>query len=311
MKKILVIGSLNMDLVVQVEKMPLLGETMFGKGFMQIPGGKGANQGVAAARLGGNVAMVGKVGADGFGQELVAGLKQDGVDIRGISETDQVATGTALIMVDDLGNNSIVVVPGANFTLKPEDLKREPILSLMQEADILLMQLEVPMETVEAALEMGKGLGKYTILNPAPAARLNPSILKYIDLLIPNEVELGQLTGLETKDQGGILAGAKKLMDQGIQEIIVTLGDKGCLHLSDQGETWHEAYRVKAVDTTAAGDSFAAAVAVALSQDQSMAEAIAYAMKVGALTVMKQGAQSSLPYHADVLAFKEGSYEKR
>jgi len=303
MKKIVVIGSLNMDLVARVKEMPRVGETIFGSSFKQIPGGKGANQAVAIARLGGQISMIGKVGDDGFGATLIEGLRADKVDVDGIEKEKGTATGTALILVNDKGDNSIVVVSGANFALTEDSLRQGIEEEKLASADIVLLQLEVPLETVKYALKKSKEFGKYTILNPAPAVPLDKDILMNVNLLIPNETELEHLSGISTDIEESIVQGAKKLLAMGVKEIIVTLGEKGCVYVSEEIEKWYQAYPVKAVDTTAAGDSFAAAVAVALSEDKNMEDTINFAMRVGALTVMKEGAQSSLPYRHEVKEF--------
>ncbi len=306
MKKIVVIGSLNMDLVARVVEMPKVGETVFGSNFMQIPGGKGANQAVAIARLGGDVSMIGRVGEDSFSDTLIQGLSTDGVNVDAIQKANGSATGTALIMVNEKGNNSIVVVPGANFNLTKEALDQEIEAEKLASADILLMQLEIPLETVSYALKRSKELGKFTILNPAPAVALDKDILKDVDLLLPNETELEALSGVPTDTEEAILKGAGVLLEKGVKALLVTLGEKGAVYVSREEVKWFSAYSVEAVDTTAAGDSFAAAVAVALAESKSLEETIKFAMIVGALTVTKEGAQSSLPYRAQVEQFEEG-----
>ncbi len=306
MKKIVVIGSLNMDLVARVIEMPKVGETVFGNNFKQIPGGKGANQAVAIARLGGEVSMIGRVGGDNFGDTLIQGLKADGIDVDAIQKVEGIATGTALIMVNERGNNSIVVIPGANFNFNKEDLMTGIEAEKLSSADIVLMQLEIPLEAVSYALKRSKELGKFTILNPAPAVALSNDILKSVDLLLPNETELEGLSGIPTDTKENILKGTRVLLDKGVRALLVTLGDKGAVYVSKEVVEWFSAYPVAAVDTTAAGDSFAAAVAVALSEEKSLKETIDFAMKVGALTVTKEGAQSSLPYRQEVEQFEEG-----
>ncbi|GAB6087619.1 ribokinase [Alkaliphilus crotonatoxidans] len=306
MKQIAVIGSLNMDLVVKVRKMPKLGETIFGNQYKEIPGGKGANQALAIARLGGNIHMIGRVGADSFGTILLENLARDGVNLEAVKKTPQVATGIAMIIVEEEGNNSIVVVPGANFSLTVEGLKEKEAMEKLAEADILLAQLEVPLSTVAFGLQRAKEMNKTTILNPAPAVDLDEEIFKNVDLLLPNETELERLSGIAADSKENLIKGAKVLLDKGVKEMIVTLGEKGCLYVSKDLIKEYQAYPVKAVDTTAAGDSFAAAVAVALAEGRSLDETIDFAMQVGALTVMKEGAQSSLPYRSDLAHFKGG-----
>lgn len=303
MGKIVVIGSLNMDLVANAKNMPKMGETVIGHGFKQVSGGKGANQAVAIARLGGNVHMVGKVGDDGFGEILIENLEKDGVLISSVGIEKKSTTGVALITVDEKGNNTIVVVPGANFNVKGEDI--DQAMDIIKESQIMVLQLEVPLDTVKYSLIKGKEYGKFTILNPAPAQKLDEEIIKNVDLLIPNETELEVISGMEINGEEDIVKACKSLMEKGVKQLIVTLGEKGSIYVDHQGTIKFPAHGVLAVDTTAAGDSFIGAVSVALSKGESMEDAIAFASKVGALTVTKEGAQSSIPYLIDVLNFKE------
>lgn len=298
---ITVIGSLNMDLVTRVKVMPRIGETLIGKNYMQIPGGKGANQADAIARLGAKVKMIGRVGDDGFGNDLIQSMSKDGVDVSHIKKLKDAATGIAVIMVNDEGDNSIVVIPGANFKLTSEDI--EDSIGVIGDSEIVVMQLETPVDTVRYALKRAKELGKYTILNPAPAAKLDDELISYIDLLTPNETELEVLSGVTIKTEADILTAAKVLMDKGVKELIITMGEKGSFYINKNENKTYSAHRVKAVDTTAAGDSFTAGIAVALSENKSIDEAIKLATKVGALTVTKEGAQSSLPTREEVEGF--------
>lgn len=298
---IAIVGSLNMDLVVKTERIPRPGETVMGLGFRQIPGGKGANQADAAAKLGAEVLMIGCVGDDAMGELLRSSLAKDGVLVDHISTISGVSTGVAAILVESSGNNSITVAPGANRCLTTSDIKGlEPILA---QSNILLTQLETPLETVKESLTIARQHGIKTILNPAPAVDLEDEILKRTDLLTPNETELERLTSMPTTTIQEIEAAGMNLLERGVKELIVTLGEKGCLYLSGDQKKQYPAYPVKAVDTTAAGDSFNAALAVSLSQGKSMEEAISFAMKVGAMTVTKEGAQTSLPLLSEVEAF--------
>ncbi len=299
---ITVIGSLNMDLVTRVKVMPRIGETLIGKNYMQIPGGKGANQADAISKLGSKVKMIGLVGDDGFGSDLIRSMANDGVDVGHIKKLKNTTTGIAVIMVNDEGDNSIVVIPGANFELTPGHI--DDSIEAIEGSDIVVTQLETPVDTVRYALKKAKELGKYTILNPAPAAKLDDELISYIDLLTPNETELEVLSGIKIKTESDILAGARVLMDKGVKELIVTMGDKGSLYVNDKENNVYSAHKVDPIDTTAAGDSFTGGIAVALSEGKSMEEAIKFATKVGALTVTKQGAQSSLPTRGEVERFK-------
>lgn len=300
MKNICVIGSLNMDLVVNVDTMPKPGQTIIGSNFKEVPGGKGANQAVAMARLNGNVSMIGKVGEDGFGQTLINSLKNDKVDTTYI-QTSKGATGVALITVDKNAQNSIVVSPGANFEVKEDDIDNN--IEAIKNSDIVVLQLETPLNTIKYALNKAKELNKYTILNPAPAVKLDDEIIKNVDLLTPNETELEILSEMKIENEDDISKATNKMIEKGVKELIVTLGSKGSLYINKEKSFFKSAYKVDAIDTTAAGDSFTGALAVALSNNKSIDEAMDFASKVGALSVMKEGAQSSLPTLKDVESF--------
>lgn len=301
MKNICVIGSLNMDLVVNVDTMPKPGQTIIGSNFKEVPGGKGANQAVAIARLNGNVSMIGKVGEDGFGQTLINSLKNDKVDTTYI-QTSKGATGVALITVDKNAQNSIVVSPGANFEVKEDDIDNN--IEAIKNSDIVVLQLETPLNTIKYALNKAKELNKYTILNPAPAVKLDDEIIKNVDLLTPNETELEIISGVSIETEEDIQKAAQIMIEKGVKELIVTLGSKGSLYINKEKSMFKKAYKVEAVDTTAAGDSYTGALAVALSQDKNIEDAMDFASKVGALSVLKEGAQSSLPTLEDVKNFR-------
>ena len=301
MKNICVIGSLNMDLVVNVDTMPKPGQTIIGSNFKEVPGGKGANQAVAMARLNGNVSMIGKVGEDGFGQTLINSLKNDKVDTTYI-QTSKGATGVALITVDKNAQNSIVVSPGANFEVKEDDIDNN--IEAIKNSDIVVLQLETPLYTIKYALNKAKELNKYTILNPAPAVKLDDEIIKNVDLLTPNETELEIISGVSIETEEDIQKAAQIMIEKGVKELIVTLGSKGSLYINKEKSMFKKAYKVEAVDTTAAGDSYTGALAVALSQDKNIEDAMDFASKVGALSVLKEGAQSSLPTLEDVKNFR-------
>lgn len=301
MKNICVIGSLNMDLVVNVDTMPKPGQTIIGSNFKEVPGGKGANQAVAMARLNGNVSMIGKVGEDGFGQTLINSLKNDKVDTTYI-QTAKGATGVALITVDKNAQNSIVVSPGANFEVKEDDIDNN--IEAIKNSDIVVLQLETPLNTIKYALNKAKELNKYTILNPAPAVKLDDEIIKNVDLLTPNETELEIISEVSIETEEDIQKAAQIMIEKGVKELIVTLGSKGSLYINKEKSMFKKAYKVEAVDTTAAGDSYTGALAVALSQDKNIEDAMDFASKVGALSVLKEGAQSSLPTLEDVKNFR-------
>lgn len=299
---ITVIGSLNLDLVVFAKKIPRPGETVMGKSFKQIPGGKGGNQADAAAKLGGKVRMIGCIGDDSMGLFLKDSLSADGVNVDYVLVKPQASTGIAAIIVEDSGNNAITVAPGANYELMVEDVER--LRSIIQESKVLLMQLEIRMDTVKASLKIAKQSGIITILNPAPAAELDYEILKNIDILTPNETELEFLSGQSTDTPENIERAAKTLINKGVKELVVTLGTNGCMHVTKDFVKHYNAYKVKAVDTTAAGDSFNGALAVYLNDGQTIEEAIEFALKVGAMTVTKEGAQTSLPYKNEIDNFQ-------
>jgi ribokinase len=301
MKKICVIGSLNMDLVVNVENMPKKGQTLIGSDFKEVPGGKGANQAVAMARLGGDVTMIGKVGTDSFGQTLIDALTNDNVDTTYVHKEDG-PTGVAMITVDKNAENAIVVAPGANFKVKENDIDEN--IDAIKNSDIVVVQLETPLDTIKYALKIAKDLGKYTILNPAPAVKLEDSIIENVDLLTPNETELEILSGVSINCEDDILKAAKTMIEKGVKELIVTLGSKGSLYINKEKSMFKKSYKVEAVDTTAAGDSYTGALSVSFSKGENIEEAMDFASRVGALCVTKEGAQSSLPTLVEVAKFR-------
>lgn len=302
MKKILVVGSLNMDLVVRVQNLPKLGETILGDAFYENPGGKGANQAVAAARLGAHVSMIGKIGKDAYGTALLENLKKNDIDTDGIIISD-VITGRAVIEVDSMGNNNIVVIPGSNMELTKEDIdeKRE----IMENSDIVILQQEIPINTVEYVLKQAKKSGKITILNPAPAQKIEDDILKLVDYLILNETELELITGNDTIKDEEYPNIINDLQERGSKNIILTLGEKGGIYSEEDEINTYKALKVKAVDTTAAGDSFIGAFALKLAEEAKTEEAVNFAVAVSALTVTKIGAQQSLPTKTEVSEFLE------
>lgn len=303
---ITVIGSLNMDLVIQTKRIPRPGETVMGTTFRQIPGGKGANQADAIAKLSGSVAMIGAVGDDQMGRVLVDSLKKDGVQAEHVMVKPQTATGVASIVVDDEGRNSITVAPGANYQLTAEDIRNKE--TVIRNSNLVLLQLETQYETVKEGLRIAKKNEIFTILNPAPAVHLTEEILKHVDLLTPNETELETLSGCHTDTEQEMREGAEILLRQGAKAILVTLGERGCLYFQKKKGTLfsqtYAAYPVSSVDSTAAGDSFNGALALSLSQGNSIEDSIHYGMLAGALTVTGEGAQTSLPTSYDIQEFK-------
>ncbi|MGX9716303.1 ribokinase [Janthinobacterium lividum] len=296
---IVVIGSINMDLVLRVPRMPLPGETLTGGAFRTIPGGKGANQAVACARLSGKVAgaqqvaMVACVGDDAFGTTLRAALVGDGISDSHITTLPGVASGIASILVDDNGQNSIVIAGGANDLLSPAHI--DAAQGLIEQADIVVLQLETPMATVVHAIKLARSLGKTVVLNPAPAASLPEGVLELVDYLIPNEIEAAMLAGVspEGADAKALAAALQKL---GSDNVIITLGSKGVHAALYGGDFTFPAEVVKAVDTTAAGDTFIGGFVAGLASGMDEAEAIQQGQRAAAWSVTKPGAQTSIPH---------------
>jgi len=293
-KKILVIGSSNTDMTIKASRIPAPGETILGGEFKMGPGGKGANQAVAAARLGADVTFVCKVGRDIFGQKAVEGYKADGINTDYTLYSDK-PSGTALILVDDEGENIISVAPGANGDITLEDI--EGLRPVIEAADIVVFQLEIPVEAVAKAAEIASNAGAYVILNPAPACPLPEEIFRNISLITPNQTEIALLTGISADNEAAI----KKLIEMGVKDVILTLGSKGSAVWNGVTADIVPALKVKAVDATAAGDTFAGGIAVALSEGKTLRQAAEFATKAAAITVQKLGAQVSIPYRKEIL----------
>lgn len=299
MKKILVIGSLNLDMVINVDHTPCVGETILSNRLDMIPGGKGANQACAVGRLGGNVSMLGAVGDDMYADIQIKSLKAAGVDVGHVIRRQSSMTGLAVVAVNKEGDNSIIVVSGANATLAPEDIDAN--YHLLEESEVVILQLEIPLETVCHAAKLASKLGKTVILDPAPVPKMFPEELyQYIDIIKPNETELAMLTGIDNVERH-LEEAVRVLRNKGVKNVIVTLGDKGVC-LSNAKEEFHriDAIRVKAVDTTAAGDSFTAALAFMLTQQRSLKESVKFANLVSSIVVTRKGAQSSIPSYEEV-----------
>ena len=292
-QKILVLGSSNTDMTIKAPRIPAPGETILGGDFKMGPGGKGANQAVAAARLGGNVSFICKVGNDVFGKKSIEGYETEGIDTSHILVSSK-PSGVALIMVDDKGENCISVAPGANGDITVEDI--EKLRDVIEDADYVILQLEIPVESVMKAAEIASKAGAYVILNPAPACKLPEEIFQYISLVTPNQTEMALLTGIE----GDITSTMKKMNSMGVKDIIMTLGSKGSALWDGENIEIIPAKKVNAVDATAAGDTFCGALCVALSEGKSKREAIEFATKASALTVQKMGAQESIPFRKDI-----------
>jgi ribokinase len=300
MVDIVVAGSLNMDLVVSVARMPQPGETVTSRDFQTIPGGKGANQAAAAALLGGRVAMIGRVGRDAFGPALIENLNRQGVDTDHVRLDGSAATGTAMILVDETGQNSIVIAAGANGCVGREDMDRAN--RMLRHAQYLLLQFEVPLDTVHYAADKAHRYGLKVILNPAPAHPIPPQFLSRVDYLVPNESEASLLSGVRVHDLASAEEAARRLHEQGVPVVILTLGDKGALLVTAGKVGYIPAESVEVVDTTAAGDAFIGGLVLALLQGHPLEEAVRYATCAGTLAVTRFGAQTSLPSAHEVQA---------
>ena len=298
MAKILVVGSSNTDMVVKSAHLPLPGETVLGGQFFTFAGGKGANQAVAAAKLGGDVTFLAKVGNDALGKAAVEGFKKEGIDVANIITDPESHSGVALIMVDDSGENCISVASGANGKFTPLDI--ENASELVEKASFVLVQLEIPLETVTALVDKAFALGVPVILNPAPARPLSDELISKLFIITPNETEAELLTGVKVTDQVSVAKAAKMLREKGAKLVIITLGAKGAFLLSDQEEILIPSIQVNAVDTTAAGDTFNGALTVALSEGMEIKAAIRFANQAAAISVTRMGAQSSQPYRSEL-----------
>lgn len=293
MPGICVVGSINMDLVATVERFPRPGETITGLEFGTFPGGKGANQAVAAGRLYPSVAMVGKVGDDVFGEQQLKNLKQNGVDTRGVLTQTRVSSGIAVIEVDKSGENDIIVIPGANHLVDREFIDSQ--FSWMLEFDIFLFQLEIPLDTVFYAIQKLKDHGKIVIFDPAPAGVLPENMYSFIDYITPNETELQILTGTEAFDESQLHSAALNLLSRGVKTVILKNGKKGAYLIREDQSAYVPGFKVATVDTTAAGDTFNGAFAVALAQGLNPEECVGFANAAAALSTTGKGAQVAMP----------------
>ena len=297
-KPVVVIGSLNMDLVMRTPRVPVGGETLHGHEFSTLPGGKGANQAVACARLGAKVAMIGQVGNDGFGTTLRDGLAADGIDTSGVLQTSAVGTGVAMILVEDIGQNRIVLAAGANGALTPADIDAHA--ARIGGAAMLVLQLEVPMPVVQRAIGIAHAAGVPVLLNPGPASPLPEAVWSQIDILVPNESEATLLSGVEVSDATSAYAAAKVFRQRGVKCVLITLGANGVAVIDDAGERHLPAHVVKAVDTTAAGDTFIGGFSAGLVEGLAMDDAVALGQRASALCVTRHGAQPSIPYRREI-----------
>lgn len=296
---IVVVGSSNTDMIIKLDRIPKPGETRLGGEFATAAGGKGANQAVAAARAGGAVTFVARVGQDMFGERAVAGLIQNGVNVDHV-QFDKCPSGVALIFVGEDGENSIAVGSGANAKLSPVDVRRAK--SAFAAADVVMMQLETPLDTVQAAADLASASGALVILNPAPAQPLPDRLLKQISILTPNETEAELLTGIAVDDDASCGRAADVLLGKGVKTVVFTLGARGAFVASSTSKQLVPGFKVEQVDTTAAGDAFNGALAVALAEGQPMLDAVRFANAAGALSVTRLGAQPSAPSRKEIEA---------
>lgn len=294
--RILIVGSSNTDMVIKTSEFPQPGQTVLGQTFLMNPGGKGANQAVAAARLGANVSFVAKVGNDIFGKEALEGFKKEGLNIDYILQTGDFPSGVASIIVNENGENQIVVASGANMDLKPTDLSD----SIFEDIHLVLLQLEIPLDTIQYVIKKCNDLKIKVILNPAPAVKLDDDLLSGIYLITPNETETQLLTGILPDSPERMKEAAFFFRNKGIENVIITLGKNGVYLFNDQYSEIIPAVTVKPVDTTAAGDIFNGAVVTALAEGKNWIEACQYACKASAISVTRMGAQSSAPYQHEL-----------
>ena len=303
MNKVCVIGSINMDLVIKVDEMPKEGETILSKYFEKIAGGKGANQAVAAKRSGNLVSMIGKIGKDDNGKILKALLEKEGINTNLIFEDNKEPTGMAMITVNNNGNNSIVVISGSNMTLNEEEIEKAK--EEIKKSDILISQFETPENCTLKAFKIAKENNIITILNPAPAKKINDELLKYTDIIIPNETEVEVLTGIKVDNLEKAKIASKKLLKKGVKFVIITLGEKGAVIISENNGQLVPAFKVKAIDTTAAGDSFTGGLSSKLNTKkldfENLLKAVKFGNKVSSITVQREGAQPSIAKIEEVI----------
>ncbi|GLC31318.1 ribokinase [Clostridium omnivorum] len=303
MNRICVLGSMNMDIVLKVKNMPQVGETIMSKSMEKIAGGKGANQAVAAKRSGAEVYMIAKVGRDDNGMILTEELEKDNIDVRYVFKDDKEPTGMAIINVDDNGDNSIIVVSGANMAINSNEINSTE--GAIEESNIVITQFETPMDMSIEAFKLAKKHDKLTILNPAPAREIDDELLKYTDIIIPNETEAALLTNIEVKDLDSGKRAAEEFFKKGVKCVIITLGEKGAAVITKENSEIVRAYKVEAIDTTAAGDSFIGALSSTIDAEnlsfEDIKAAVRFGNKVSSIAVQRKGAQPSIPYLNEVL----------
>ncbi len=290
---VLVVGSANMDLVVQCSRFPLPGETIFGNKFQMFPGGKGANQAVSCARLGVKTYFIGKMGKDDLGKKLSETMRKDGIDLTNLLTDENEHTGTALITVDSNGQNEIIVISGSNMNLTTSDVREKR--AVFAKAGVVLTQLEIPVETVIETARLAKENDSIFILNPAPAREIPEEIYSLIDYLTPNETELQILSNMMVSNENSAEKAARLLLEKGVKNIIITLGEKGALLVNQYRTELYSTQKVDVVDTTAAGDAFNGALAYSLACGRELSESINFANRAASISVTRMGAQSSMP----------------
>lgn len=310
MSNLLIVGSLNMDTVINVKDMPKPGETVLGKNYELCPGGKGANQAYAAGKLGADVSMIGLVGKDDNGMKLLLNLQSVGVNTSGIQTLDNITSGTAFITVDDEGENSIIVISGANYELRKEHIDNH--MDLIDQCDAVIVQLEVPIDVVTYLARIAKSKNKLVILDPAPApapTNLPLELIKNVDIMKPNETELHALTGMKTESIEQIVQASRSLIEKGVKKVIVTVGSKGTVLVTENDYKIFPPRKVAAVDTTAAGDSFTAAFATKLIEGFSYDDAIKFGNIVSSIVVTRKGAQNSMPSYEEAIKIYNNYFE--
>ena len=303
-KKIVVVGSSNTDMIIKAPRIPKPGETVLGGAFSMAAGGKGAIQAVAAARAGGDVIFIARVGADFFGERAIKSFNSDRIDSSLISRDREEPSGIALVFVDEDGRNSIAVAAGANAKLSRKDIEKSE--DAIAAADILLMQLEIPMDTVLAAAQIADANDVRVILNPAPAQKLPSKLLKFVSILTPNEFEAEELTGIKITDHRSASSAGESLLDQGAGTVLITLGARGTFIAAEGIRESVPGFSVRAVDSTGAGDVFCGALAVALSENKQLSDAVTFANAAAAISVTRLGAQPSIPRRREIEKFLSG-----
>ncbi|MDD3225835.1 MAG: ribokinase [Clostridium sp.] len=302
MNKVCFLGSINMDMVIKVKSMPKEGETILADGIKKISGGKGANQAIAAARMGSKVYIIGRVGKDENGHNLINKMVEDGVNVNNVLIDDKEATGTAIITVNDNGNNSIIVISGANMSISSEQvMKAEEVI---KRSDICAAQLETQVNSLKLVFKLAKKYGRFTILNPSPAKKLDEELIENTDIMVPNETEMLSLSGVQVYDLKSAEKASEKFIRRGMKAVIITLGEKGAVIVTKYKSELIPAYKVKAIDTTAAGDSFLGTLVSKIDTKnvtfENLKQAVIFGNKVSSIVVQRRGAQPSIPKLSDL-----------